>query len=79
MFLVSGRNAYIYYLPGGNPGWRTSDETLFYLVAVGRSAVELLADQDRVVRRIAGSTEVAAFSIFRLSDCAAMLAEEKES
>jgi hypothetical protein len=50
----------------------------FILVAIGQSAVRLLSEQDRVFRRICGSAELAAFSVYRWSDFAKMLAREKE-
>ena len=48
-----------------------------FLVAVGETAVRLLAEQERVFRRIAGSADLAAFSIFRWPDFVAMLMAEK--
>jgi hypothetical protein len=48
----------------------------FFLVAIGRAAVELLSEQERVFRRISGSAELAVFSIYRWSDFTYLLTAE---
>ena len=48
-----------------------------FLIAVGPSAVGLLSEQERVFRRIAGSTELAVFSIFRWRDFLYLLKTER--
>jgi hypothetical protein len=50
---------------------------LCFLVAVGRPAVTLLSQQGQVLRLVSGSAELAAFSIFRLSDFAALIRKER--
>jgi hypothetical protein len=48
------------------------------LIAVGEPAVRLLSEDERVFRKITGSTELAAFSVFRWSDFSYMLTAEKK-
>jgi hypothetical protein len=48
------------------------------LIAVGPPAVRLLSEDERVFRKITGSTELAVFSIFRWSDFSYMLTAEKK-
>jgi hypothetical protein len=47
------------------------------LVAVGEPAVRLLSEDERVFHKMTGSTELAAFSIFRWSEFSCMLMAEK--
>jgi hypothetical protein len=47
------------------------------LIAVGQPAVRLLSEDERVFRKITGSTELAAFSIFRWPDFVDMLTAER--
>ena len=40
----------------------------FFLIAIGSPAVQVLANQEHLFRRISGSDELAAFSIYRWSE-----------
>jgi hypothetical protein len=74
-----------YYFVDGGISYVLSDKRAYYkmmeafvLIAIGQSAVRLLAEQERVFRRICGSEDLAAFSVYRWSDFAKMLARENE-
>ena len=67
----------------GEIGYRSSEGSYdmheeFFLVAIGHSAVTLLSEQERVFRRITGSTELAAFSILRCRDFTSLLRTERK-
>jgi hypothetical protein len=51
-------------------------QSLCFLIAVGKPAVWLLSDQEHVFRKLTGSDELAAFSVFRVSKFDAMLSAE---
>jgi hypothetical protein len=56
--------------------WRL--EKAFFLIAVSRPAVDILSEQKQVFRLIAGSSEMAAFSIYLWTAFTQMLKEEKK-
>ena len=60
---------------GKHPTYETMKA--FFLVAIGPSAVQSLAEQEGVFRLITGSTELAAFSVYRWSDFVEMLVAER--
>jgi hypothetical protein len=49
----------------------------YFLIAIGQSAVRLLSEKEHVFRLMIGSTDLAAFSIFRWSDFVDELITEK--
>ncbi len=54
--------------PGLATGWRCHCENSCFLVAVGQAAVRLLLEQSQVFGLVAGSMELAVFSILRPSN-----------
>ena len=66
-FFVDGGISYT-YAGKNHPAYGL--EKGFFLVVVDKSAVNLLFEQGRVFRRIAGTADLAAYSIFRWSDFA---------
>jgi hypothetical protein len=50
---------------------------LCFVVAIGAAAVRLVSEYRREFRRIAGWDELAAFSIYRLPDFAALVRKER--
>jgi hypothetical protein len=73
-FFIDGGISYTAF---GKGGLSCHLEKACLLVAVSQSAVNLLANQEQVFRLITGSTELAAFSVFRWSDFTEMLMAEK--
>jgi hypothetical protein len=69
-------DALLGYVTGGKSSYQTEKACL--LIAVGQPAVRLLSEDECVFRKITGSTELAAFSIFRWSDFAYMLMAERK-
>ena len=63
-FFVSGQFNQVIYSHSGLPETRNA----FFLVAIGKPAVQILSDQDHLFRKISGSEELAAFSIYRWSE-----------
>ena len=62
--------------PGATrPHWGTMEG--YFLIAIGKSAVQLLAEHESVFRLVAGSAELAAFSIFQWSEFVEMLIMER--
>lgn len=49
----------------------------FFLIAIGRPAARVLANDDRTFRRIAGNDEVTAFSVYRWGDFVRLLTAER--
>jgi hypothetical protein len=74
LFFVNGTIGCL--TPGGNR-WVYKTKEICFLVAVGYAAVGLLSEQRQALRLISGSTELAAFSIFRFLDFAVLLREER--
>ena len=74
-FFVNGEISYLYYDLKNTSSKRMKS---CFLIAVDRSAVWLLSDQEQVFRLIAGSTDLAAFSIYRWSDFVVALMSEKQ-
>jgi len=78
------KGQYFFFVDGGVCYWTVDKrpsyhlQKAFFLIAVGQSAVRLLSEQEQIFQRIAGSTELAAFSIFRWSDFAYILTAEKK-
>lgn len=73
LYFVDGRLAHL-----ESSYYTNKVQNLFFLVAVGQSAVTLLSDHEHMLRKIAGSEELAAFSVFRVSRFAAMLSAEAD-
>jgi hypothetical protein len=73
VFFVDGT---IGYLAPSTNSWKYTRKNLCFIVAIGRSAVKFLSEQEQVFRMINGSTELAAFSIFRPSEFANVLMEQ---
>jgi hypothetical protein len=74
-----------FFIDGGIAYWAQGKCTCsyalqkaFFLVAVGQSAVRLLSQQEQAFRLITGSTELAAFSVFRWSAFAYIVMTEKD-
>ena len=72
LFFVNGT---IGYMTACKNPWRVSK--LCFAVAVGQAVVRLLSEQELILRRITGSSELAAFSVRRWSDFVFMLMTEK--
>ena len=72
-FFVNGGIAYITFSNDGNCNLMKS----CFLIAVDQLAVRILSEQEPIFRLIRGTTELAAFSIYRWSDFVTMLMREK--
>jgi hypothetical protein len=72
-FFVHGTTCYIIYNLKNSTGYSMKS---CFLIAVGEPAVELLFEEQPVFRKITGSTELAAFSIYQWSEFVRMLEME---
>lgn len=73
-FFIDGA---ILYAVGDTCRWQPRVDQAIFLVAVGRSAVTILADEENVFRHMAGSDDLAVFSVYRWTSFARMLKAER--
>jgi hypothetical protein len=65
-FFVSGKVVYLVYnLKGSSSGYSMRS---CFLIAVGEAAVGFLSKEETIFRKIAGTDDLAAFSIYRWPD-----------